>query len=171
MERNIVVIAHNLRSCHNVGSLLRTAEGLGIDTVFLTGYTPYPKTSEDTRLPHIISKISKQINKTSLGAEYSIKWEHENINSLLKKLVLEKYKICALEQTKKSISLNNFIPPKKLAIIMGSEVEGLQSDILNQAEYFIQIPMLGKKESFNVVQAAAMALYHTRFYKEDLQIF
>ena len=106
-----------------------------------------------------------------MGAEYSIKWEHENINSLLKKLVLEKYKICALEQTKKSISLNNFIPPKKLAIIMGSEVEGLQSDILNQAEYFIQIPMLGKKESFNVVQAAAMALYHTRFYKEDLQIF
>lgn len=168
MDRNIVVIAHNLRSCHNVGSLLRTAEGLGVNTVYLTGYTPYPKTSTDTRLPHIISKISKQINKTSLGAEHSVKWEHKNIDSILKYLVIKRYKICALEQTEKSINLNNFIPPKNLAIILGNEVEGIQSDILGQAEYFIQIPMLGKKESFNVVQAAAMALYHTRFYEGGL---
>ena len=65
--RDIILIAHNLRSCHNVGSLLRTAEGLGVQTVYLTGYTPYPLELGDTRLPHIATKLHKQIDKTALG--------------------------------------------------------------------------------------------------------
>jgi 23S rRNA (guanosine2251-2'-O)-methyltransferase len=68
--RDIILIGHNLRSCHNVGSLLRTAEGLGISKVYLTGYTPYPipTDSEDGRLPHEARKLHKQIQKTALGA-------------------------------------------------------------------------------------------------------
>ena len=67
---DIVLIAHNLRSCHNVGSLLRTAEGLGVSKVYLVGYTPYPLgTGNDHRLPHEAVKIDKQIHKTALDAE------------------------------------------------------------------------------------------------------
>ena len=74
---DIVLIAHNLRSCHNVGSLLRTAEGLGVSKVYLVGYTPYPLgTGNDHRLPHEAVKIDKQIHKTALDAEKQMCW-HE----------------------------------------------------------------------------------------------
>jgi 23S rRNA (guanosine2251-2'-O)-methyltransferase len=65
--KELVLIAHNLRSTHNVGSLLRTAEGLGLNHVYLSGYTPYPKQAEDSRLPHLVDKLDRQIQKTSLG--------------------------------------------------------------------------------------------------------
>ena len=74
-DRKILLIAHNVRSCHNVGSLLRTAEGLGA-SVILSGYTPYPKLDKDTRLPHEIRKLHNQIHKTALGAEDSADWKH-----------------------------------------------------------------------------------------------
>jgi 23S rRNA (guanosine2251-2'-O)-methyltransferase len=65
--RQLILIAHNLRSTHNVGSILRTAEGLGVTEVYLTGYTPYPETPNDERLPHLARKIQAQIQKTALG--------------------------------------------------------------------------------------------------------
>lgn len=163
MDRDIIVVAHNIRSCHNVGSLLRTAEGLGVNQVFLTGYTPYPRIPNDSRLPHIIDKLSKQINKTSLGAEKTIEWSHKDIQYVLNYLNTKNYRICALEQTDDSISLQAFNPPQKVAIIIGREVEGIEPEILAQVDICLQIPMYGKKESFNVVQATAMALYHLRF--------
>jgi hypothetical protein len=75
--RSIVVIAHDIRSRHNVGSLLRTAEGLGVERVYLTGYTPYPMLAGgDPRLPHLAAKETKAIAKTALGAEQSQDWAH-----------------------------------------------------------------------------------------------
>ena len=52
----LAVIAHNMRSIHNVGSLLRTADGLGVDLVYLSGYTAYPAKDNDERLPHLAKK-------------------------------------------------------------------------------------------------------------------
>lgn len=158
--RSVILIAHNLRSAHNVGSLLRTAEGLGIAQVFLTGYSPYPKLKDDPRLPHEISKTHHQIHKTALGTELLLDINHtDNINQLIKNLKNEGYEICALEQAPSSVSLPNFLPKSKVVLIVGREVEGIESEVLKQADVILEIPMLGQKESFNVAQAAAMALY------------
>lgn len=164
MKRTIIVIAHNLRSSHNVGSLLRTADGVGVAKIYLTGYTPYPCHGADKRLPHIAKRVSNQIHKTALGAEDSVIWEQSSdVQNVIVKLKTKGYKIVALEQAAKSVSLPDFIPPEKVAVIIGNETEGIDSKTLSLASEIVEIPMRGSKESYNVVQAAAMALYHCEF--------
>ena len=164
--RKIVIVAHNLRSSHNVGSLLRTADGLGVNKVFLTGYTPYPSMKKDVRLARIANKVNHQISKTALGAEKSVNWEHKSdVKVILDRLKSSGYQICALEQGSKSINLVNFNPPNMVALILGRETEGIEPEILKLADKQLEIPMLGKKESFNVVQAAAIAIYHLQYFK------
>jgi 23S rRNA (guanosine2251-2'-O)-methyltransferase len=160
----LALIAHNLRSSHNVGSLLRTAEGLGVSTIYLTGYTPYPLAPKDERLPHIAQKVDKQIAKTALGAEKLASWHHQpDIYELADKLKKDGFRIVALEQAPNSTKLFEYKPPQKLAIIVGREVEGLEPEILELCDQVLEIPMVGRKESFNVVQAAAMAMYQMTF--------
>lgn len=160
----LILIAHNLRSSHNVGSLLRTAEGLGVRQVWLTGYTPYPLAKHDSRLPHLAHKTDAQIAKTALGAERLIRWEHaEEIKPVLKAVRQEGYTVAALEQAAGAQVLPEYRPPRKLALIVGREVHGIEPELLAACDTLLEIPMAGKKESFNVVQAAAMALYHLRF--------
>jgi len=165
MMRDIVVIAHNLRSTHNVGSLLRTAEGLGISHVYLTGYTPYPRYDKDPRLPHEAAKLHRQIQKTALGAEASQPWSHDaDVMIVLEVLKGNGYTLAALEQTTQSTKLPTYSPPDKIAIVLGREVEGMENDVLERCDIALEIPMSGQKESFNVVQAAAMALYHCKYF-------
>lgn len=160
----LVLIAHNLRSAHNVGSLLRTADGLGVQTVYLTGYTPHPGTDDEERLPHEVVKVTGQIQKTALGAEASVDWHHaKDPMPIFEDLKRKGYVVCALEQSGNSTPLPRFKAHDKTALVVGNEVKGLEKALLNQCEQILEIPMLGKKESFNVVQAAAMALYHLRF--------
>lgn len=157
----IVLIAHDLRSTHNVGSLLRTAEGLGVSRVYLTGYTPYPIMKKDSRLPHLAVKIDKDITKTALGAEKLVKWTHESdIFKLMAGLKASHYNLVALEQTPDAVPLPDFRPESSVALVVGNEVTGLGKEILESVQKVVEIPMRGKKESFNVVQAAAMAVYH-----------
>jgi 23S rRNA (guanosine2251-2'-O)-methyltransferase len=164
MMRSIVLIAHNLRSCRNVGSLLRTADGLGVSKVYLTGYTPYPAAPNDTRLPHLAQKISRQIHKTALGAEDFVACLHcEDIEDAFTELKTAGFTITALEQAKNSIKLPDFKPPQKIALLVGREVEGVEPEILAACDVILEIPMFGKKESFNVASTTAMALYHCRF--------
>ncbi len=163
--REIVVIAHNIRSAHNIGSLLRTCEGLGISRLYLTGYSPYPPIDEDERLPHIVKRIEKQIIKTSLGAEKSLPWEHQkDATQLIADLKVNGFTVVALEQAEKSIKLPEFRPSSKVALLLGSEVTGVDKELLEQTDDIVEIPMFGKKESFNVVQATAMAIYQLTFY-------
>ncbi len=159
-----MLIAHNLRSCHNVGSLLRTAEGLGVTRVILSGYTPYPLQKRDSRLLHIARKLDKQISKTALGAEKTQDWTHyETFEEVLAFLGNQEYVLAAVEQDKRAVPLPSFQPPSKLALLVGREVEGVEPEILAACKVILEIPMFGSKESFNVVQAAAMVLYHCRF--------
>lgn len=160
----IYVIAHDMRSTFNVGSLFRTAEGLGVAKLFLTGYTPYPALESDKRLPHISQKLDKQITKTALGAEQTLVWEYrEDIHEVLAELAEQNIQVVALEQTDSSVPLPEFKPDRDVALLLGTEVTGLPDDILSLVQNHIEIPMFGSKESFNVIQAAAMALYHLRF--------
>lgn len=165
--REIVLIAHDLRSTHNVGSLLRTAEGFGVSKVYFTGYTPFPTQANDPRLPHLRSKIAAQIHKTALDAEKLVPWEHyDDVLGVVQTLRKEGFTIAALEQTADSVKLPDYAPPEKLAILLGREIEGVDAELLKLCDVALEIPMFGRKESFNVVQAAAAALYHCRFAKE-----
>lgn len=162
--RKIILIAHNIRSTHNVGSLLRTADGLGVEKVYLTGYTPYPAMDNDPRLPHLAAKLTKQIHKTALGAEASLSWQYSpDIFEALSQLKALGYTTAAIEQSAQSVELPTYRPPEKIALLVGREVEGIEPEVLEKVDITLEIPMFGHKESFNVVQAAAMALYHCRF--------
>ncbi len=162
--KQIVLIAHNLRSCHNIGSLLRTAEGLGVHKVYLTGYTPYPLKPGDSRLPHLAQKIDKQIHKTALDAEKLVDWEQsEALEPVLAQLKRDGFTLAAIEQAPNAVKLPDFTAPEKIVLLVGREVEGVEPEVLAQMDKILEIPMFGKKESFNVVQAAAMTLYHCRF--------
>lgn len=154
----IIVIAHNIRSTHNVGSIFRTCEGFGVKKLILSGYTPYPSVSNDPRLPHISEKLTAQIHKTALGAEEMVPFVHRELPNL-ESLRKQGYHIVGLEQHERSVSLAGYRPPEKIALILGEEVGGIESALLDHCEDIIEIPMQGQKESFNVSVAAGIALY------------
>jgi tRNA G18 (ribose-2'-O)-methylase SpoU len=161
--RQIVLIAHNFRSTHNVGSLFRTAEGLGVNELILSGYTPYPKEENDNRLPYMADKLEKQINKAALGAQFSLKWRHtEDIAKPIGVYKDQGFKVIALEQDKNSHVITDLDYGDNIVLIVGNELIGLTTDVLGLCDQIIEIPMYGRKESYNVVQAAAMALFYLR---------
>ena len=154
----IIVIVHNIRSIHNVGSIFRTAEGFGVQKIILSGYTPYPRIENDTRLPHIADKLTAQIHKTALGAEKIVPFTYlETLD--LGTLDLAGYRLIALEQDDQSTNLRDYDPPAKIALLLGEEVHGITPELLAQVDDIVEIPMQGKKESFNVSVATGIALY------------
>lgn len=156
----LIVIAHNIRSTHNVGAILRTSEGFGVGKIWTTGYTPYPTLPADTRLPHLRAKLTRQIAKTALGAERLVMTSHTNdITTLLVELKSQGFTIAALEQATDSIELNKYRPPEKLALLLGEEVHGIMPELLDLCDVKLEIPMKGRKESFNVSVATGIALY------------
>ena len=156
----IVLIAHNIRSSHNVGSILRTADGFGVSKVYLSGYSPYPTQPNDQRLPHIRNKVTEQIHKTALGAEHHVPTGYRaDVNNLIKQLKSKGYQVVALEQSTQSIKLPNFVPKQKCALLLGEETKGIAAELQGQCDVLVEIPMFGKKESFNVSVATGIALY------------
>lgn len=154
----IIVIAHNIRSTHNVGAIFRTAEGFGIHKIILSGYTPYPKIANDSRLPHISEKLHNQIHKTALGAESIVPFEyHEALD--LSEIKNQGYRLAGLEQSERSVPLTQYKSPNKVALLIGEEVHGIEAELLATCEDILEIPMVGKKESFNVSVATGIALY------------
>ena len=148
--KSLVVIAHNIRSLHNVGAIFRTAEGVDIDKIYLTGYSGYPP--------------RKEISKVALGSEIRVPWEYiKDISTLIKKLKQQKYFIVALEQDKKSVDYKKFKPEgKKLALIIGNEVRGISKQLRNRADVILEIPMLGNRKSLNVSVAFGIAIFELK---------
>jgi len=163
---DIVIIAHNIRSTHNVGAFFRTADGFGIQHLYLTGYTPYPTLPVDSRLPHLSQKLTQQIHKTALGAEETLAFSYsEDPTEIIAQLKQEGFTILALEQTPEAILLPSYKVPQedKIALVLGEEVEGIPAPLLALVDQAIEIPMQGRKESFNVSVACGIALYALRF--------
>lgn len=152
----MVVILHNIRSLHNVGSIFRTADGAGAEKIYLCGYTPSPL--------DVFGRYRSEISKVALGAEKIVPWEKvKSTTTLIKKLKMEKYKVFAIEQHKNSIPYNKIphssILNSRFCLIFGNEPEGLPASILKQADKILEIPMHGKKESLNVSVAAGIVIY------------
>lgn len=156
---DIVLIAHNIRSTHNVGAFFRTCDGFGVSKILLTGYTPYPTLEDDTRLPHFSDKLTRQIHKTALGAETTVAFEHHETPPI-DALKQAGYAIVGLEQDARSIPLSNYRPKGKVALLLGNEIDGIYPEYRSQCDSIVEIPMHGHKESFNVSVAAGIALYH-----------
>jgi len=149
MEHKIRVIAHNIRSLWNVGSLFRTCDGFGVEKLYLTGYTGRPP--------------RKEITKVALGADQFVPWEHvDEPMQVVEDLKKEGWSIVSLEQAEGSIPANEFRPKFPLCLILGSEIAGIREDLLAESDAVIEIPMIGKKESYNVAVAAGIALYALR---------
>lgn len=163
----IVVIAHNIRSIHNIGSIFRTCDGFGVDHLYISGYSPYPELPDfDTRMPHLVDKLTRQIHKTAIGAEKTVDFSyHENINDLIDILKSKGFALYALEQSSKSVPLYKCRPSGKVALLLGEEVDGIAIELLRKADKTIEIPMYGVKESFNVSVATGIALYGLREHK------
>ncbi len=140
------LIAHNIRSRENVGSLFRTADSLGVHTLWLTGYTPSPP--------------DEKIAKVALGAERMVSYEKvTDVMEVFLRLREKHVSIYALELTKDAIDLATFIPPPCVAILLGTETTGIPPSLLAEVSGSIKISQRGMKESMNVAVAAGIASF------------
>ena len=145
----VAVLLDNVRSMYNVGSVFRTSDAFLISEVILCGITGRP--------PH------PEISKTALGADESVEWKYEkDALACVMHLKEQGWKICVLEQAHSSIPLQEFLPEKtgKYLLVAGNEVEGVNQEIVDLADYILEIPQSGVKHSLNVSVSTGIALWH-----------
>jgi len=144
----VSLLLENVRSMHNVGSILRTCDAFRISEVILCGITGTP--------PH------REIAKTALGADRSVNWRYAaDAATALKELKVQGAQLFAVEQTRESISLESFSPPSAHCVyIFGNEIDGVSTDVLEICDVCIEIPQAGTKHSLNVSVAAGIILWH-----------
>lgn len=159
----MIIIAHNIRSLHNVGSIFRNSAAFGIETLYLTGITGTPP--------------RKEIAKTALGAEDLVEWKTGDIAEIIRELKEDGVAVYGLEQDDAAVMLDEFstglalssssmsergeqsIAPKpRLALVLGNEVEGIDAQTRVLLDGYIEIPMK-KKKSLNVSVASGIAMY------------
>ena len=166
---DLILVLDNIRSTHNVGSILRTADGLGVTKVVFSGYTP--RVDDIRELPHLREKLNKQIAKTALGAErYVDNYAVDDIKAELSRLKDAGYVVAGLENNldtnktilqmiPKNFSLIRSVLQSKIVLVLGEEVEGIEKSLYDMIDVFLEIPMAGRKESFNVSVATGIACY------------
>ncbi len=143
----VAVIAENVRSLYNVGSMFRTSDGALIEKLFLCGYTGYPP--------------RKEIDKTALGSVETVPWEHNTDTlSVIGDYRERGYSIVALEHTDSSVSYLEAEYKFPLCLMLGNEVEGLSAEAVAMADMAVEIPMYGIKQSLNVSVAYGILVYH-----------
>ena len=143
----IVVVAHDVRSAHNVGAIFRTADSAGLRHVYLTGFTPGPD--------------HRGVTKTALGAQDAVPWTYDaSLGAVLGGLRAKGYAIAALERTADAV------PPSDvraehfpLALVLGNEVTGVDAAVLEAADLVVGLPQYGVKASLNVSVAFGVAAY------------
>lgn len=144
----VIIVLDNVRSLNNVGSVFRTADAFLLEAVYLCGITGTP--------PH------RDIEKTALGATQSVEWRHfKTTMEAIQLLKQNNYSIYSIEQTEKSIMLNKFRVEKdrKYAVVFGSEVGGVEQEVINHSDGVIEIPQLGTKHSLNIAVSAGIVAW------------
>ena len=154
----VAVIAENVRSLYNVGSMFRTSDGALIEKLWLCGYTGFPP--------------RKEIDKTALGSVETVPWENNpDTLSVIRKLKSEGYSIVSLEHTDSSVNYLEAEYKFPLCIMLGNEVEGLSEEAVALSDAAVEIPMYGIKQSLNVSVAYGIIIYHIieEFRRRKLQ--
>lgn len=145
-QRHIHLVAVNIRSAQNVGSLFRTADSLGVLKIWLAGYTPTPE--------------HPMVKKTALGAETAVAWEHAaDPIECLERLTRDGLRVAGLELADGSTDLAGYQPTFPMALVLGNEVEGLTPMQLARCDDIVSISQKGIKESLNVSVAAGIAVW------------
>ncbi len=160
----VAALLDNIRSAWNVGSIFRTADGTGVQKLFLGGITPTPENTS--------------VKKTALGSESNIPWEkHNNGVQLASILKSNGHLLWALEDLPEASPLFQVDKPPEQAsivLIIGNEVNGVDPGIIELCDKIIAIPMLGKKKSYNVAVAfgiaASFLLYRQSFSQGSRKI-
>ncbi|MDE6693921.1 MAG: RNA methyltransferase [Muribaculaceae bacterium] len=145
----LTIVVDNVRSLNNIGSLLRTSDGFGVECVALCGISATPP--------------SPEIHKTALGAEDSVDWVYyPRTLDAVEALKARGYVICCLEQVKGSVALQDFEPDRdcRYALVIGNEVDGVDPAVVDACDVFLEIPQRGTKHSFNVAVSAGVAIWH-----------
>lgn len=143
-----VVVLDNIRSLNNIGSVFRTSDAFVVDEIHLCGITATP--------PH------KDIHKTALGATESVDWKYfDDTKQSIDVLKEHGYKIFAIEQVESSIMLDDFkvIPNEKYALVFGNEVKGVDQDVVDICDGYIEIPQFGTKHSLNISVSAGVVIW------------
>jgi tRNA G18 (ribose-2'-O)-methylase SpoU len=149
-----VAVLDNLRSVHNVGSIFRTANAVGLDSVILCGTTPTPLDKKGEK--------RKDFAKVALGAEETLSWSYyENVTDAVRYLKGHGFYIIALEQSESAVDYKNITVEfqSDVAFVIGNEVEGISREVLMLCDVIAEIPMLGSKESLNVTIAFGIGVY------------
>ena len=152
--KEIMLVAHDIRSAHNVGSFFRTADAAGFSHIHISGYTPRPIDR--------FGRTQSDIAKTALGGELSVQWsESKEIIPLLVDLKEKGFYLIALEQDERSIDYKSVSveDKNKVAFIVGNEVTGIDKEVLDLCDCIAVIPQKGVKESLNVSVAFGVGVF------------
>lgn len=142
----LVFVLDNFRSAFNTGSIFRTADGLGIEKIYLCGYTPTPE--------------NEKVRRTTLGADKYVPWEeHKDIKKLLHQLKYDGYQIIAIETSDQADEIQEPFIKTPTAFVFGNERFGLEADLLKLCDASRKIPMAGIKNSLNVAVCAAISTW------------
>lgn len=140
------LIANDIRSAENIGSLFRTCDSLGVAKLWITGYSPSP--------------THPKVQKTALGAESAVEWEQIiNVTTAIERLKADGFRIVGLEISEGAVDLSTYGPKEKTALLLGNEVTGITPSLLDLCDDVVFIAQKGKKESMNVSVAAGIAAY------------
>ena len=141
------ILLDNVRSALNVGSILRTCDGIGVTHVHLCGITSTPE--------------NPRLRKTALNAEMNSNWSyHLNALDAVIELKEQGYEIWSLEFAERSIPIQEAIkslPRKPILLVAGNELAGVDPAILAVSNRLIHLPMQGQKRSYNIAVAVGMA--------------
>src|SRR5665213_3604147 len=155
----LVVVLDNIRSVHNVGSIFRTADAIGVEKIYCCGITPGPIDR--------FKNVRADFAKVALGAERSVAWETaKNTVDVLEALKEDGWHIYVVEQAKGSVayhSLGQIFANEKIALVLGAEVDGVSAPVMALADKILEIPMHGKKESLNVAVAFGIVAFGLKY--------
>ena len=161
-SRDILVLADSIRSLYNVGSLFRLCDGVGVKKLYLCGTTGAPH----DRVKY--ARQRQQIAKTALEGLSAVEWEYrEDILATIKELQQRGIQVIAIEQAETSVSYTDFNYGDQVCVVLGNEVDGVSTEVLQAVDAIVELPMLGQGKSLNVISAASAVLYHIRTQKTD----
>lgn len=144
----LVIVLDNIRSLNNIGSVFRTSDAFLIEAIYLCGITACP--------PH------RDIHKTALGATESVQWKYfKNTCDAIQELKENGFQVLAVEQAEGSIPLEKAQPDfsQGVAIVMGNEVKGVDSKVMEMVDQSLEITQYGTKHSLNVSVTTGIVIW------------
>jgi 23S rRNA (guanosine2251-2'-O)-methyltransferase len=141
----VAALLHNVRSLYNVGAFFRTGDAVGLERLYLSGFTGAPP--------------ARQIAKTALGAEKSLPWEYADALEVMASRRSAGYVVAAVELLPDAVDLFDWRPAFPVLVVFGHEVDGLPPEVVAGCDARVRVPMAGVKESLNVATAGGVVLY------------